>query len=157
MSAPHPHRTQPLHTSLTFRPVSHLPSLRSCAPLRKQFTFYNNYINNCKPGNAEHNVVIYDAMVDCANMGDGCYGITFNTGCGSGVNGPSENCWNDAIPDPSREAENVLFCNTGQLQWAGNLNQNWVSAIKWTGRDVFNGNLPPDPDGPPHHRPHHRS
>mmetsp|Transcript_25719 Transcript_25719/g.66523 ORF Transcript_25719/g.66523 Transcript_25719/m.66523 type:complete len:133 (+) Transcript_25719:134-532(+) len=109
-----------------------------------QFTFYNNFIKDCKPGNSEENVTIYDAMVKCANLGDQCYGITLNTGCDTTSN-PAQNCYTSAIPDPSQLAEKVYFCNSGQLQWAGQLDQSWVSAIKWTGRDVFNGDLPPDP------------
>ena len=112
-----------------------------------QFTFYNNYINNCEPGNPVQNEVIYDAMLQCAQMGDGCYGITMNTGVCDGLV-VNESCYTSTMPDPSDTAKEIYFCASGELQWAGNLNQNWVSAIKWTGRDVFNGNLPPDPQGP---------
>lgn len=125
-----------------------------------QFTFYNNFIKDCKPGNSEENVIIYDAMVKCANLGDQCYGITLYTGVCDGYV-PGQNCYTSAIPDPSQMADKVYFCNQGQLQWAGQLNQNWVSAIKWTGRDVFNGDLPPDPgtftgSEENHHRKHGR-
>mmetsp|Transcript_13483 Transcript_13483/g.45663 ORF Transcript_13483/g.45663 Transcript_13483/m.45663 type:complete len:133 (+) Transcript_13483:96-494(+) len=124
------------------------------------FTIYNNYINNCEPATPEYNVVIYDAMQQCVDMGDACGAVTFNTGICNGAN-PNVNCWDNAIPDPSQKAQEVYFCKTGKLQWGGAINQNFVSAIKQTFMDVFNSDLPPDPgpsndfDDKPKHRNHH--